>query len=112
MIQCLHHAGIDRIQILSLHGVDHEAAIGPFIASVLLIQRGVGHQANRRNITSTTGDRIIEIVFAVMMDNAPDGDYVVFRFASSFEHKQAATETVTGQMEKDGNWRISGYFIR
>ncbi len=46
------------------------------------------------------------------LPGVPDGDYVVFRFASSFEHKQAATETVTEQMEKDGSWRIAGYFIQ
>jgi len=46
------------------------------------------------------------------LPGVPDGDYVVFRFASSFEHKHAAVETVTEQMEKDGSWRISGYFIQ
>ena len=46
------------------------------------------------------------------LPGVPDGDYVVFRFASSFERKQTATETVTEQMEKDGSWRISGYFIQ
>lgn len=46
------------------------------------------------------------------LPGVPDGDYVVFRFDSSFDHKQAAVETVTEQREKDGRWRISGYFIR
>jgi hypothetical protein len=46
------------------------------------------------------------------LPGVPDGDYVVFRFASSFDHKQSATETVTEQLEKDGSWRISGYFIQ
>jgi hypothetical protein len=46
------------------------------------------------------------------LPGVPDGDYVVLRFTSSFEHKQAATETATAQLEKDGSWRISGYFIQ
>ncbi len=43
---------------------------------------------------------------------APDGDYVVMQFATRFEHKQAAVETVTFMQEKDGTWKASGYYIR
>jgi hypothetical protein len=43
---------------------------------------------------------------------APDGEYVVIQFASSFEHKEDATETVTPMKDPDGTWRVSGYYIR
>ena len=33
-------------------------------------------------------------------------------YASSFEHKKAAVETVTPMLDKDGHWRVSGYFIK
>jgi len=36
----------------------------------------------------------------------------VFQFNTSFEQKQAATETVTTILEKDGTWRVGGYFVR
>ncbi len=42
----------------------------------------------------------------------PDGEYVVIQYESSFEHKQSAVETVTSMLDKDGTWRVSGYFIR
>ena len=43
---------------------------------------------------------------------APDGEYVVIQYESSFENKKTATETVTPMKDKDGVWRVSGYFIR
>jgi len=43
---------------------------------------------------------------------APDGEYVVIQYDSSFEHKQAAIETVTPMLDKDGKWRVSGYYIK
>ena len=46
------------------------------------------------------------------LPGAPDGDYVVAKFDTSFEHKQAAVETVVSSKEKDGNWRVAGYFIK
>jgi Protein of unknown function (DUF4019) len=46
------------------------------------------------------------------LPGAPDGDYRVFQFDSSFEHKAAALETVTAIRESDGKWRVAGYFVR
>ncbi|MGE0455967.1 MAG: DUF4019 domain-containing protein [Vicinamibacteria bacterium] len=46
------------------------------------------------------------------LPGAPDGQYVVVQFATSFENKKEAVETVTPMQEKDGSWRVSGYFIR
>ena len=46
------------------------------------------------------------------LPGAPDGEYVVLQFDTSFEHKQAAVETVTPMREPDGSWRVSGYFVR
>jgi hypothetical protein len=46
------------------------------------------------------------------LPGAPDGEYVVFQFNTSFEQKAAALETVTTVRESDGNWRVVGYFVR
>lgn len=46
------------------------------------------------------------------LPGAPDGEYVVFQFNTSFEHRATAVETVTGIKEKDGTWRVGGYFIK
>jgi hypothetical protein len=50
--------------------------------------------------------------FKASLPGAPDGEYVVVQFASSFEHKADATETVTPMKEADGSWRVSGDYIK
>ena len=42
----------------------------------------------------------------------PDGQYVVIRFQTTFEHKRSGVETVTPMLEQDGGWRVSGYYIK
>ncbi len=43
---------------------------------------------------------------------APDGEYVIVKFSSTFENKASAVETVTPMVDADGTWRVSGYYIR
>ncbi|MGD0986673.1 MAG: DUF4019 domain-containing protein [Candidatus Sulfotelmatobacter sp.] len=50
--------------------------------------------------------------YKTSLPGAPDGEYVVIQYDSSFEHKQAAVETVTPMLDKDGKWRVSGYHIK
>jgi hypothetical protein len=50
--------------------------------------------------------------YAKTLPGAPDGEYVVIQYDSSFEHKQSAVETVTPTLDKDGKWRVSGYYIK
>jgi hypothetical protein len=46
------------------------------------------------------------------LPGVPDGEYMVIQFASSFEHKASAIETVTPMKDSDGKWHVSGYFVR
>jgi hypothetical protein len=46
------------------------------------------------------------------LPNAPDGEYIVIQFKTSFGNKKSAIETVTPIFEKDGIWRVSGYYIQ
>jgi hypothetical protein len=46
------------------------------------------------------------------MPGAPDGEYVVIQYRTSFEHKAASIETVTPMLDTDGIWRVSGYYIK
>lgn len=50
--------------------------------------------------------------FSTSLPGAPDGEYVVFQFSSSFENKASALETVTAMKGADGEWRVAGYFIK
>ena len=46
------------------------------------------------------------------LPGAPDGEYVVIQFETSFQNKKSAIETVTPMFDKDGQWRVSGYYIK
>jgi hypothetical protein len=49
--------------------------------------------------------------YRTSLPGAPDGQYVVIQFETSFENKAEAVETVT-PMHEGGGWRVTGYFIR
>ena len=46
------------------------------------------------------------------LPGAPDGEYVVIRYETIFQNKKSGIETVTPMKDKDGVWRVSGYFIQ
>lgn len=50
--------------------------------------------------------------FTRTLPGAPDGEYVVIQFETQFANKAAAVETVTPLKEKNGSWRVSGYYIK
>ncbi len=50
--------------------------------------------------------------YETSLPGAPDGQYVVIQFDTSFENKKTAIETITPKLGKDGKWRVSGYFIK
>ena len=49
--------------------------------------------------------------FSTSLPGAPDGQYVVCLFETSFANKQSAVETITVANE-GGSWHAAGYFIR
>ena len=46
------------------------------------------------------------------LPGAPDGEYVVIQYETTFENKKSSVETVTPMLDKDGKWRVSGYYIQ
>ncbi len=50
--------------------------------------------------------------YATELPGAPDGEYVVIRYDTTFANKKSAIETVTPMLDKDGQWHVSGYFIK
>jgi hypothetical protein len=51
-------------------------------------------------------------MFTKTIPGAPEGEYVVITFDTSFAHKRRAIETVTPMKDSDGSWRVSGYLIK
>ena len=50
--------------------------------------------------------------YAETLPGAPDGQYVVIQYDTTFENKKSAVETITPMMDSDGRWRVSGYYIK
>ncbi len=50
--------------------------------------------------------------YTTNLPGAPDGEYVVIQYETVFENKKSSVETVTPMLDKDGKWRVSGYYIR
>lgn len=69
-------------------------------------------QAIRPAMGKMISRRIESYDYTTSLPGAPDGEYVVIRFHSSFTHKKSAIETITPMKDPDGNWRVSGYYIK
>lgn len=50
--------------------------------------------------------------YTTSLPGAPEGEYVIIQFETSFENKKYATEIITPTLDKEGEWRVSGYFIK
>lgn len=55
---------------------------------------------------------IVSAEYMTELPGAPDGEYVVIQYNSSFAAKQNGMETITPMLDKDGQWKVSGYYIR
>jgi len=67
---------------------------------------------NREPLGKLVSRKLRSAQYTTALPGAPDGEYVVIQYDSSFEHKQTAVETITPMLDKDGKWRASGYFIK
>jgi hypothetical protein len=50
--------------------------------------------------------------YTTSLPDAPDGQYVVIQYETSFENKKSAVETITPMLNADGQWRVAGYYIK
>jgi len=69
-------------------------------------------QAVRGPLGKLMSRKVKTKTYKSLLPGAPDGEYVVIQFETTFENKKAAVETVTPMMDKDGIWRVSGYYIK
>lgn len=61
----------------------------------------------------TAGNRtLMGSMYKTDLPSAPKGEYVVIQFKTEFANMGPAIETITPMLDKDGHWRVSGYFIK
>jgi hypothetical protein len=69
-------------------------------------------QGVRKPLGKVISRKIKSKTCVTSLPGAPDGEYVVIQFETSFENKESAVETVTPMKDADGKWRVSGYYIK
>lgn len=50
--------------------------------------------------------------YSTSLPNAPEGEYFIIQFKTTFENRKEAIETLTPILDEDGDWKVSGYYIR
>ena len=66
----------------------------------------------RKPLGKVLSRKVLNSTYTTALPGAPDGQYVIIQFETSFENKQNAVETVTPMLDTDGQWRVSGYYIK
>lgn len=66
----------------------------------------------RKPLGAVTARKFQSATFATSLPGARPGKYVVVVYATDFAGRRAAKEVITPMLEKDGRWRVSGYYIR
>lgn len=69
-------------------------------------------RALRKPLGKLVSRKLKSASYTTSLPGAPDGEYVVIQFDTSFENKKSGIETVTPMMDKDGMWRVSGYYVK
>ncbi len=55
---------------------------------------------------------LLSAKYATSVPGAPDGEYVIMEYESSFENKAKAVETITPMKDTDEAWRVAGYLVQ
>lgn len=66
----------------------------------------------RAPLGAMEGRKLKSATFTRDLPGAPAGEYVLIQFDTHFQNKPGAVETVVPMREKDGSWKVSGYFIK
>jgi hypothetical protein len=69
-----------------------------------------------RTVRDSLGDmqnrKLVRAKFHEKLPGHPAGEYILIRYATSFESKPDAVETITLTKESDGSWRVCGYYVK
>ena len=63
----------------------------------------------RKPLGKLVSRKASQLIHMTSFPGAPDGQYIVIHFNTSFENMKTAKEEVVMMMDKDGQWRVSGY---
>lgn len=94
------------------YGDSWQAASELFRVAVTKEQWEPSLRGVRMPLGNVVSREVSSMQYTEELPGAPDGQYVVIQYKTSLEFKKSAIETVTPMIDKDGQWRVSGYYIK
>lgn len=104
-------AWLARLDTADFTGTWRDAA-PPFQAAVDAAKWTASMGEARAPFGKMLSRKLIVSRFSTTMPGAPEGRYVFLQYLTDFENKKGAIETVVPMLDKDGRWKISGYYIK
>ncbi len=89
-----------------------DAAAAGFQARVTRPQWQDALQKVRTPLGALESRKLATAKYTQALPGAPDGEYVVIQYTTSFANKKNSTETITMEQDKSGEWKAIGYFIK
>jgi len=94
------------------YGQSWDEAAALFRAAITRPEWEAALEKVRRPLGKLVSRKLRGAKFMTEIPNAPAGEYVVLQYDTGFENAPGKTETITPMKEKDGAWRVSGYYIK
>jgi hypothetical protein len=66
----------------------------------------------RKSLGDMVSRKFQSAQYTKSVPGAPDGEYVILQFDTSFANKKESVETVTPMLDPDGKWKVSGYYTK
>ncbi|WP_312183851.1 DUF4019 domain-containing protein [Massilia timonae] len=89
-----------------------EQASPSFQAAISKVNWSVALKQARQPLGMVKSRKIASSELKHSRPGAQDGEYVLIQYDTQFEHQTRAVETVVPMRDKDGNWKVSGYFVK
>lgn len=89
-----------------------QSAAAYFKGAVTEAQWKTSLDAFRKPLGALVSRKLKSAKYTKTAPGAPDAEYVILQFETSFANKKDSVETVTPMLDKDGKWKVSGYFIK
>ena len=69
-------------------------------------------QSVRTPLSKVASRKLKSTRYTETLPGAPDGEYIVIQYETHFEKKRSVLETIAPMKDKNGQWRVSGYYIK
>jgi Protein of unknown function (DUF4019) len=94
------------------YGESWDGAAEVFRSAVTKAQWESALEAARKPLGQMVSRKLRSAKVMTDLPDAPPGEYVVVQYDTRFANQASALETIVPMKEKDGSWRVSGYFIK